>query len=39
MTPKVLLVCNECGKRWTVSANPKKWPECPKCGGADWEVK
>ena len=35
---RVTLVCNECGKTFRVSPNAFD-PECPKCGGVDWEVK
>ena len=35
---KINLVCLECGKRFKVSgANPD--PECPSCGGVDYEVE
>lgn len=37
--PKIALVCNECGKTWKVSANTQNDPLCPRCGGADWDVK
>lgn len=33
----IRLECNECGKRFTVSANAAD-PDCPKCGGVDWDV-
>ena len=39
MDTRIRIVCNECGKTWRVSPNPKEWPMCPKCGGADWDVK
>jgi predicted RNA-binding Zn-ribbon protein involved in translation (DUF1610 family) len=35
---KIALLCNECGKTWQVSPNASD-PECPKCGGVDWDVK
>ena len=35
---KVRLVCQECGKKWKVSPNAND-PQCPKCGGVDWEVE
>jgi hypothetical protein len=34
---KVKLVCNECGKRFSVSPNAAD-PSCPKCHGVDWDV-
>jgi predicted RNA-binding Zn-ribbon protein involved in translation (DUF1610 family) len=34
---RIPLVCQECGKKWTVSPNAAD-PECPKCGGVDFEV-
>ena len=34
---RVALVCQECGKRFSVSSREAD-PECPKCGGVDWEV-
>lgn len=34
---RVPLVCLECGKKFRVSPNAS--PECPKCGGTDWEVE
>lgn len=36
--PKVTLVCNECRKKFRVSANTTNSPLCPSCGGADWDV-
>lgn len=36
-TPRVKLVCLECGKKFSVSANAAD-PDCPKCGGVDWDV-
>lgn len=35
--PKVSLKCNECGKKFKVSAKAND-PACPKCGGVDWDV-
>lgn len=35
---RVKLECQECGKKFAVSANAAD-PECPKCGGVDWEVR
>lgn len=34
---RVALVCNECGKKFTVSQNNYD-PQCPKCNGVDYEV-
>jgi hypothetical protein len=34
---KVTLTCQECGKKWKVSSNAND-PDCPKCGGTDYEV-
>jgi len=31
------LVCNECGKKFSVSLNNTD-PQCPKCNGVDYEV-
>jgi DNA-directed RNA polymerase subunit RPC12/RpoP len=36
-TVRVSLKCMECGKRFKVSAKAAD-PECPKCGGVDYEV-
>lgn len=35
---KVKLVCNECGKKRTVSPNGNFNDRCPRCGGVDWDV-
>lgn len=35
---KVKVVCNECGRKWQVSANAVTL-ECAKCGGADIDVR
>jgi len=35
--PKIRLVCNECGRKFSVSPNAAD-PQCPKCGGVDWDV-
>ena len=34
---RIRLQCQECGRKWSVSANASD-PQCPKCGGVDWEV-
>ena len=34
---KIGVVCLECGKRWKVGPNAS--PECPKCGGTDFDVR
>jgi len=34
---KVKLVCNECGKKFSVSPMNLD-PRCPKCHGVDWDV-
>ncbi len=34
---KVTLKCNECGRVWKVSPRAND-PDCPKCGGVDWDV-
>lgn len=33
---KIKVVCMECGKKFQTT---KVIPECPKCGGADIEVR
>ena len=38
MSEKVALVCQECGETWRVSPSAAD-PECPQCGGVDWEVR
>lgn len=38
MDTKVTLQCNECGKPFKVSPKASD-PQCPKCGGVDWDVK
>lgn len=35
---RITLECQECGKKWRVSPNAND-PECPKCGGIDYEVR
>ncbi len=35
---KVALKCNECGKTFKVSPRSVD-PQCPKCGGVDWDVQ
>lgn len=35
---KVKVVCNECGKRWSVSATTKTGPQCSKCNSVDIDV-
>ena len=37
-TTRITLKCNECGKTWRVRPNAAD-PQCPKCGGVDWDVK
>lgn len=34
---RIKLVCAECKKTWRVSPNAAD-PECPRCGGVDWDV-
>lgn len=34
---RVKIQCNECGKKWRVGPNAS--PECPKCGGVDFDVR
>src|SRR5882672_11198700 len=34
---RIRLVCNECGKRWSVGPN-HPGPQCPKCNSVDWNV-
>lgn len=34
---KIKLICNECGKTFKVSPKAAD-PDCPKCGGVDWDV-
>ena len=34
---KIRLTCQECDHRWSVRPTAYD-PECPKCGGVDWEV-
>jgi Zn finger protein HypA/HybF involved in hydrogenase expression len=36
-TTKIPVVCNECGKQWKV--HPNADPQCPKCGGVDFDVR
>jgi predicted RNA-binding Zn-ribbon protein involved in translation (DUF1610 family) len=36
--PRIPVVCNECGKKTTVSATNAD-PSCPRCGGVDLEVR
>ena len=35
---KMVLKCNECGKVFRVS-DKNDDPQCPKCGGVDYEVE
>ena len=35
-TPKIKVVCLECGKKFQTT---KVIPECPKCGGVDIDVR
>jgi hypothetical protein len=35
---KVAVICNECGRKWKVSANAATL-ECAKCGGVDIDVR
>jgi DNA-directed RNA polymerase subunit RPC12/RpoP len=37
--PLVKVICMECGKKFQVRANTSSGPDCPKCGGADVEVR
>lgn len=37
-SPKVTLICNECGKKRSVSAEGQYNDRCPRCGSVDWEV-
>ena len=34
---RIPLQCNECGKKF--SCGPNADPECPKCGGVDYDVR
>lgn len=38
-SPRVKVVCLECGKKWQVSAATNIGPECPKCGSVDVDVR
>jgi hypothetical protein len=35
---RIALECLECGKKFSVGLNNYD-PECPKCGGVDYEVR
>lgn len=34
---RVKMECMECGRKFSVAASAAD-PECPRCGGTDWEV-
>lgn len=34
---RIHLVCMECSKHWSI-ADSTADPECPRCGGVDYEV-
>lgn len=35
MADKIKVVCNECGRKWKVSAERRTAPQCTRCNSVD----